>query len=92
MLTAVLAWLAALAVCAAAVLLGQSVRTAPRRRRRRRRRAGRIGLFLALSGPWLSVLGGAGYGVLTGAWLPAAAGCALAATVLALTGLALAPR
>lgn len=90
MLTAVLAWLAALAVCAAAVLVGQSVRTAPRRRRRRR--SARIGLFLSLSGPWLSALGGLGYGALTGAWVPAAAGCAFAATAAALTGLVLAPR
>ncbi|MBJ7453332.1 MAG: hypothetical protein JHC71_14805, partial [Blastococcus sp.] len=52
MLTAVLAWLAALAVCVAAALVGRSVRTAPRRRRRRP--AARIGLFLSLSGPWLS--------------------------------------
>ncbi len=90
MLTAVLAWLAALSVCVAAAFLGHSVRTAPRRRRRRR--AARIGLFLALSGPWLSALGGLGYGALTGAWLPAAAGCACAATVAALAGLVLAPR
>lgn len=90
MLTAVLAWLAALAVCAAAVLLGQSVRSAPRRRRRRR--GARIGLFLSLSGPWLSLLAGLGYGALTGAWIPAAAVCACAATATALAGLVLAPR
>lgn len=89
MLTAVLAWLAALAVCVAAVLLGQSVRTAPRRRRRRR--AARIGLFLSLSGPWLSLLTALGYGALTGAWLPAAAAGAIAVTAVALTGLLLAP-
>ncbi|MGY2127131.1 hypothetical protein [Blastococcus sp. SYSU DS0617] len=90
MLTAVLAWLAALAVCVAAVLLGQSVRTAPRRRRRRR--AARIGLFLSLSGPWLSVLAALAYGYLTGAWIPAAAAGAIAVTTVALTGLLLAPR
>jgi len=88
--TAVLAWLAALAVCVAALLVGQSVRTAPRRRRRRR--GARIGLFLSLSGPWLSVLAALGYGALTGAWLVAAAACASAVTVVALAGLVLAPR
>lgn len=90
MLTAVLAWLAALCVCAAAVLLGRSVRTAPRRRRRRR--AARIGLFLSLSGPWLSLIAALGYGAATGAWLPAAAGAAIATTAVALTGLVLAGR
>jgi hypothetical protein len=89
-LTAVLAWLAALAVCVAALLVGRSVRTAPRRRRRRP--AARLGLFLSLSGPWLSALGGLVLGALTGSWLHAAAGCAIATTVLALTGLVLAPR
>jgi len=89
-LTAVLAWLAALGVCVSAVLVGQSVRSAPRRRRRRP--AARIGLLLSLSGPWLSVLAALGYAALTGAWLPAAAALAIAATVAALTGLVLAPR
>ncbi len=90
MFTAVVAWLAVLAVGVAALLLGRSVRTAPRRRRRRR--AARIGLFLSLSGPWLSVLAALGYGALTGAWLTAAAAGAIAVTVVALTGLVLAPR
>ncbi len=90
MVTPVLAWLAALAVFMAAVLLGGSVRTAPRRRPRRG--AARIGLFLSLSGPWLSVLAALGYGALTGAWLPAAAGCAVAVTVVAVGGLVLARR
>ena len=89
MLTAVLAWLAAAAVCVAAVLLGQSVRTAPRRRRRRP--AARIGLFLSLSGPWLSLLAALGYGALSGAWVPAAAAAAIAVTVVAVAGLLLAP-
>lgn len=90
MFTAVLAWLAALGVCVAAVLVGQSVRVAPRRRRRRP--AARVGLFLSLSGPWLSVLAAFAYGALTGAWLPAAAAGAIAVTVVALAGLVLAPR
>lgn len=90
MLTAVLAWLAALSVCVAAVLVGQSVRTAPRRRPRRP--AARVGLFLSASGPWLSVLAALGYATLTGAWIPAAAAGALAVTVVSIAGLVLAPR
>lgn len=90
MFTAVLAWLAVLAVCVAALLVGRSVRTAPRRRRRRP--AARIGLFLSLSGPWLAVFAAFGYAALTGAWLPSAAAGAIAVTVVALTGLVLAPR
>ncbi|MBN1091395.1 hypothetical protein JKP75_01595 [Blastococcus sp. TML/M2B] len=90
MLTAVLAWLAALAVCVAAALLGQSVRTAPRRRRRGP--AARLGLFLSLSGPWLVLLAALGWGAATRAWVPAAAGCAVAATAVAVTGLVLARR
>jgi hypothetical protein len=86
-LTAVLAWLTVLAVCTAAVLVGQSVRTAPRRRRRTH--VERVGLFLSLSGPWLAVLGAAAYGVRTGAWLPAAAVGAIAVTTVAVTGLVL---
>ena len=89
MLTAVLAWLAAAAVCVAAVLVGQSVRTTPRRGRRRP--AARVGLFLSLSGPWLSLLAALGYGSLSGAWVPAAAAAAIAVTVVAVTGLLLAP-
>ena len=88
MLTAVLDWLAAFDVCVAAVLVGRSVRTAPRRRPRRP--AARIGLFLSLSGPWLSVLAALGYGALTGAWVPAAAAGAIGVTVVAVIGLLLA--
>lgn len=90
MLTAVLAWLTVLAVCAAAVLFGQSLRTAPRRRRRGP--AERIGLFLSLSGPWLSVLAALAYGARTGAWLSAAAAGAIAVTTVAVAGLVLSPR
>ena len=91
MLTVVVAWMAVLAVCLAAVLVGQTARTAPRRRRRRTR-AARIGLFLSLSGPWLALLAGAGVGAVTGAWLlvAAATACGIAATALA--GLTLRPR
>ncbi|TKJ27568.1 hypothetical protein [Blastococcus sp. CCUG 61487] len=88
MLTAVLAWLAVLAVCVAAVLVGQTVRTTPRRRPRGP--AERLGLFLSLSGPWLSVLGALGYGAGTGAWVAAAAAGAIAVTTVAVTGLVLA--
>ncbi len=86
----VLAWLAVLAVSVAAILFGQSVRTAPRRRRRSR--AGRIGLFLSLCGPWLAVLLAAGYGAVTGAWLGAAAAAACGVAITALLGFVLSPR
>ena len=91
MLTVVLAWLAALAVCLAAVLFGQTARTAPRGGRRRSR-AGRIGLFLSLSGPWLALLAGAGVGALTGAWLVAAAGAGAGVVLTSVAGLTLAPH
>ena len=90
MVTVVLAWAAVLAVCVAAVLFGQTARSAPRRRRRSR--AGRIGLFLSLSGPWLALLVGAGAGAITGAWLVAAAGAAGGIVVTAVLGFALAPH
>ena len=90
MVTVVLAWLAVLALCVAAVVFGQSTRTAPRRRRRSR--AGRIGLFLSLSGPWLSVLVAAAAGALTGAWLVAAAAGACGVVVCAVVGFVLSPR
>ncbi len=90
MLTVVVAWLAVLAVCVAAVVFGQSTRTAPRRRRRSR--AGRIGLFLSLSGPWLSVLVAAAVGAATGAWLAAAAAAACGIVVTAVVGYVLSPR
>jgi hypothetical protein len=86
----VLAWLAVLAVCVAAVLFGQATRTAPRRRRRSR--AGRVGLFLSLSGPWLSVVVAAAVGALTGAWLLAAAGGACGVVLTAVVGYVLSPR
>lgn len=90
MLTVVLAWLATLAVCVAAVLFGQSTRTTPRRRRRSR--AGRVGLFLSLSGPWLSVLGAAAAGAATGAWLAAATAGACGVVLTAVAGFVLTAR
>ena len=90
MLTVVLAWLATLAVCVAAVLFGQTAR-AGRRRRRRTARA-RVGLVVSLSGPWLAVLVAAGAGAVTGAWLVAAAAGACGVVVAAVVGLLLAPR
>ena len=90
MLSVVLAWLAVLAVCAAAVLFGQTARTAPRRRRRST--LGRVGLFVSLSGPWLAVLVGAILGGVTGAWVPAAAAAACGVVLAALLGLTLAPH
>ena len=92
MFTVVVAWLAALAVCVAAVLFGQTARTAPGRRRRRRSRAARIGLFLSLSGPWLALMAGVAAGAVTGAWLPAAAVAASAIVLVAVVGLSLRPR
>jgi hypothetical protein len=88
--TVVLAWLAVLAVCGAAVLFGQTARTGPRRRRRSRRR--RVGLFVSLSGPWLAVLGGAAAGALTGAWLTAAVGAGVGVVVTAAAGFLLSPH
>ena len=90
MLTVVLAWLAAVAVGVAAVLFGQSTRSAPRRRRRSR--TGRTGLFLSLSGPWLSLLAAAGAGAATGAWLVAAAAGACGVVLAAVLGFVLSPR
>ncbi|SOE00689.1 hypothetical protein [Blastococcus haudaquaticus] len=90
MLLVVLAWLAVLAVCVAAVLFGQSTRTAPRRRRRSR--TARLGLFLSLSGPWLAVMGAAAAGAATGVWMAAAATAACGVVVTAVLGFALAAR
>jgi hypothetical protein len=89
-LTVVLAWMAVLAVLAAAVLFGQTARTAPRPRRPRPRSA-RIGLLISLSGPWLAVLLAAGAGAITGAWLAAAAIGACAVALVAVVGVTLHP-
>jgi hypothetical protein len=92
-LTVVLAWLAVLAVCVAAVLFGQTARTPrPARRGRRKSVRARVGLFVSRSGPWLAVIGAAAAGALSGEWLRAAAlaVCWIAATALA--GVLLVPR
>jgi hypothetical protein len=89
-LTVVLAWLAVLAVLAAAVLFGQTARTAPRPRRPRPRST-RIGLFVSLSGPWLVVVSAAGAGALTGEWLASAAIGACGVALVAVLGVALHP-
>jgi hypothetical protein len=88
--TVVLAWLAVLAVCVAAVLFGQTARTAPRRRRRSR--AARIGLLVSLSGPWLAVLLALVGGALTRAWLPAATAAACGVVLAAVVGGTLHPH
>jgi hypothetical protein len=88
-LTGVLAWLAALAVCVAALLFGQTARTG--RRRRRPRRGARLGLFLSLSGPWLALLSALAVGAVTGSWQTAAAVAACGAVVLAVVGFLLNP-
>jgi hypothetical protein len=90
MFTVVIAWLAVLAVCVAAVLFGQTARRRPRRRRRRSP-AARIGLFVSLSGPWLVVAVAAAVGAVTGAWLPAAAVGAAGIAVAAVVGLGMDP-
>lgn len=90
MITVVIAWLAALAVCLAAVLFGQTARTGPRLRRRSRRR--RVGLFVSLSGPWLAVAAGVAAGALSGAWLAAAAGAGAGVVLTALAGFLLSPH
>jgi hypothetical protein len=88
--TVVMAWLAVLAVCVAAALLGQNAHPVPRRGRRRTR--ARIGLFVSRSGPWLAVVVAAGAGARTGAWLVAAAAGACGVVVTAFVGWALHPR
>ena len=90
MRTVVLAWLATLAVCVAAVLFGQTARTG--RRRRGRSRRARVGLFVSLSGPWLAVLAAAVGGAISGAWLLAAAAGACGVVLAAVAGFLLVPR
>jgi hypothetical protein len=85
------AWSGVTAVLCAAVLFGQTARTAPHRGRRRSP-AARVGLFVSLSGPWLAVLLAAGIGTVTGAWLAAAAAGAVGIVLAALLGLVLAPH
>ena len=88
MFTVVVAWLAVLAVCVAAVLFGQ---TARRHRRRRRSASARVGLFVSLSGPWLVVAAAAAVGAVTGAWLPAAAVGTAGVVLAAVVGLGMDP-
>jgi hypothetical protein len=88
--TTLLAWGAALGVCAGAVLFGQTARSSARRGHRARGR--RLGLVLSLSGPWLVLLGATTLGALTGAWLTAAAAAASGGLVVAVAGAALVPR
>ena len=90
MFTVVVAWLAVLAVCVAAILFGQTARRRPHRRRRRSP-AARIGLFVSLSGPWLVTAVAAAVGARTGAWLPAAAVGAAGIVVTAVVGLGMDP-
>jgi hypothetical protein len=92
MTTAMLAWLTVAAVCTAAVLFGQTARTAPARRARPAPRTARIGLAVSLSGPWLAVLLGAAGGAVTGRWLLAAVAALVGVLVAAVLGLVLAPR
>ena len=89
MTTVVLAWAAAFAVCAGAVLFGQLARTAPGPRQRSAAR--RAGLLLSMSGPWLALGGAAALGALSGNWLSAAAAAAAGGLVVAVAGLVLTP-
>jgi hypothetical protein len=88
--TVLLAWGAVLCVCVGAALFGQTARSAPRRTPGSAAR--RTGLLLSMSGPWLATVAAAVGGVLTGAWLPAAAAGALGIVLVSLAGLALTPR
>ncbi|HYH24858.1 MAG TPA: hypothetical protein VD834_05890 [Blastococcus sp.] len=87
MFTVVMAWLAVLALCVAATLLGRTARTG-----RRPTTAQHAGRFLSRSGPGLAVGLAVALGAGTGAWLPAAAVGAVAVTGVAVAGLVLAPR
>ena len=87
MFTVVVAWLAVLAVCVAAILFGQTARGRPRRRSP----AARIGLFVSRSGPWMVTVLAAAVGAATGAWLPAAAVGAAGIVVAAVVGLGMDP-
>ena len=89
MFTVVVAWLAVLAVCVAAVLFGQTARGRPRRRRWSP--AARVGLFVSRSGPWVVTAVAAAVGVRTGQWLPAAAVGAAGIVVTAVVGLGMDP-
>jgi hypothetical protein len=88
--TVVLAWGAALVCCLAGALFGQTARDAPLRHRRTRTR--RIGLFVSLSGPWIALLGAAGAGAVSGAWLLAATAAVAGVLGTSLAGLALTPH
>jgi hypothetical protein len=90
--TAVLAWLTVAAACTAAVLFGQSARTAPSRGARPAPWTARIGLAVSLSGPWVAVLLSAAGGAVTGQWLVAAVAALAGVLVAALVGLVLDPR
>jgi hypothetical protein len=92
-LTVPLAWTAVVAAAAGAALFGQTARPPVRRSRRRRTAVRtRIGMAVSMAGPWVALLAGAGAGLATGAWLPAAAGTLAGVVAVAGTGLALAPR
>jgi hypothetical protein len=92
-LTVPLAWTAVLAAVVGAALFGQTARGGrPPGRRRRTTVRTRIGMAVSMSGPWLTLVVGAGTGALTGAWTAAAAGTLAGVVVVAMAGLALSPR
>ena len=89
-MTTVLAWGAALGVCVAAVLFGQTARTSSWRCRLTRGRW--LGLALWMSGRWVALLEAVGLGALTGEWLTAAAAAAAGTVVVAVAEGVLLPR
>lgn len=84
-----LSWVAVLALTIAAVLIGRTAREVARGGRHPGRQ--RFGTTLSISGPLLVAGVGLVWAVLTGNWVPAAAGTAGALILTAGLGLALAP-
>ncbi len=88
-----LSWTGALAVVVAAFLFGQTAREArlPSASPLGVVRRHRLGLALSVSGPVLALAVGLLIAMLSGAWLPLAAGTAGAALLIAAAGLVLLP-
>ena len=90
--TVLTAWLAVLACCVAALVLGQGARTAPRAASPSRVPAAtRLGLAVSMSGPWVAVLVCLLVAAVTGAWLVTAVVALAAVLATAVVGLVLAP-
>lgn len=91
MFTVLTAWLAVLACCVAALVLGQGARSAPRPAGGRVPAATRLGLAVSMSGPWVAVLVCLLVAAVTGAWLVTAVVALAAVLATAVVGLVLAP-